>query len=95
MGDKSKLELEEELSKEPTPKKPSVLQIVCDTVWLVVTTVILIGVYVVSFLANDSQYGFQNSTGEISDKYYTQVCRVLLILLKFMPSKGLPHEPAF
>lgn len=73
MGEKSKLELEGELSKEPTPKKPPVLQIVCDTVWLAVTTVVLIGVYVVSALASDPKYGFRNSTGEISDKYYTQV----------------------
>lgn len=74
MGEKSKLELEEELSEKPAAQKPSVLHIVCDTVWLAVTTVVLIGVYVVSALANDPNYGFKNSTGEISDKYYTQVC---------------------
>ena len=74
MGEKSKLDLEEELSEKPTPKKPSVAQIVCDSVWLTVTTIVLIGVYVVSYLANDTNYGFRNSTGEISDKYYTQVC---------------------
>ena len=73
MGEKSKLELEGELSEKPSPKKPSVLQVVCDTLWLAVTTVVLIGVYVVSALASDPKYGFRNSTGEISDKYYTQV----------------------
>jgi hypothetical protein len=34
MGEKSKLDLEEELSEKPTPKKPSVVQIVCDSMWL-------------------------------------------------------------
>jgi hypothetical protein len=49
--------LEEELSEKPTPKKPSVVEIVCDSVWLAVTTLVLIGVYVVSLLANDTKYG--------------------------------------
>ena len=79
MGEKSKLELEDELTEKPTAKKPSILQIVCDAVWLTVTTVVLIGVYVVSFLANDTNYGFWNSTGEISDQYYTQVCHNLYL----------------
>ena len=78
MGEKSKLELEEELpEKQSEVKKPSVLQIVCDTLLLAVTTLMLIGVYVVSFISSDSIFGFQNSTGELSDEYYSQVCAAI------------------
>ena len=48
--------------------------ILCDTVWLALTTAILLGVYIVTYLSNDSRFGVQNTTGEVSDFYYTQVC---------------------
>ena len=68
-----KLETEDHSDKS-APGKPSILRIVCDTLWLAVTTAVLLGVYIVTYLANDPRFGVQNTTGVVSDKYYTQVC---------------------
>ena len=64
-------------SDKAKPSKPSILQIVCDTVWLAVTTAVLLGVYIASYLSNNARFGVQNTTGEVSDLYYTQVRRVI------------------
>lgn len=66
--------LEEDSSAKPKPTKPSILQIVCDAVWLAITTAVLLGVYIVTYLSNDSRFGVRNTTGQVSDLYYTQVC---------------------
>ena len=69
------IEEKEKLKVDSLDKaKPSILQIVCDTVWLAVTTAVLLGVYIATFLSSDSIFGVQNTTGEVSDSYYTQVC---------------------
>lgn len=64
--------MEEEPFKKTT-SQPSKLQIVCDTVWLAVTSVVLLAVFITNGLSNDPAFGFKNSTGDVSDIFFTQV----------------------
>ena len=68
-----KEKLKEDSSDKAESTKPSILQIVCDTVWLALTTAVLLGVYIATFLSSDSIFGVQNTTGEAADLFYTQV----------------------
>ena len=48
---------------------------VCNVLWLWITSVVFVGVCVVNGLASSSsaaQFGFLNATEDISDDYYTQ-----------------------
>lgn len=56
--------------KHPQPSK---LQLICDAIWLPVTTIFLLVVFITSGLSNDTRFGFQNSTGDVSDIFFTQV----------------------
>lgn len=62
------------LQKKQASPQPSKLQLICDTVWLAVTTVFLVVVFITSGLSNDTRFGFQNTTGDVSDIFSTQVC---------------------
>ena len=59
-------------TKQPSPQ-PTKLQFICDTVWLSITSVVLLVVFITSGLANDTRFGFQNTTGAVSDIFFTQV----------------------
>ena len=55
------------------PAQPSKLQLICDTVWLAVTTVFLLVVFITSGLSSRTEFGFKNTTGDVSDIFFTQV----------------------
>lgn len=59
-------------SKKPT-FQPSKLQIICDTLWLAVTSAVLLAVFIINGLANNPEFGFKNSTEDVSDMFFTQV----------------------
>ena len=62
----------EDYPKKPTP--PTKLRVISDTASLAVTTALLLGVYVTSYLAATGAGGiFENTTAQVSDKYFTQV----------------------
>ena len=70
--------------KKPAPQ-PSKLQLICDTVWLAVTSVVLLVVFITSGLSNDTRFGFKNTTGDVSDIFFTQVSALnFLILYSYM-----------
>lgn len=61
------------------PTQPTKVRVISDTVCLVVTTVVQLGVYVTSYLAATGAGSvFKNTTGQVSDKYSTQVNSQLL-----------------
>jgi anti-sigma factor RsiW len=60
--------------QNPPPQQPSKLQLVCDAVWLAVTTVILLVSFITSGLSSRTEFGFKNTTGDVSDIFFTQVC---------------------
>lgn len=60
--------------KPQAAPRPSKTQLICDTTWLAVTTVVLLVVFITSGLSNDTAFGFKNSTGDVSDIFFTQVC---------------------
>ena len=67
-----KAKMEDSGPRKPTP--PTKLRIISDTASLAVTTVILLGVYVTSYLGVTGAGGvFENTTTQISNKYFTQV----------------------
>lgn len=56
--------------------KPSNIRVALDAAALAVSSLVLIGVFVTSGLAgspNADEFGFKNTTGDISDQYFTQV----------------------
>ena len=62
------------------PTQPTKLKIISDTASLAVTTVMLLAVYVTSYLAATGAGNiFENTTAQVSDKYFTQVLKVYLI----------------
>lgn len=64
--------MEDNFPPKPTPS--SKLRLISDTASLAVTTVILLGVYVTSYLAATGAGSvFENTTAQVSDKYFTQV----------------------
>ena len=67
--------------KKQASSQPSKLQLICDTVWLAATTVLLLVVYITSGLSSRSstRFGFKNNTGDVSDIFFTQVCSVLYL----------------
>lgn len=66
-------EMEGDYPKKPLSAPTSKLRVISDTAALVLTTVVLLGTFAASYLANNAGIIFQNTTGEISDKYSTQV----------------------
>ena len=66
------------VQREKASLVPSKVQIICDTVWLSVTSAVLLAVFITSGLSNDTRFGFRNGTGEVSDIYFTQVCSSLI-----------------
>ena len=63
---------------KPTP--PTKLKIICDAAYLAVITVMFLAVYVTSYLAATGAGNiFENTTAQVSDKYFTQVLKVYLI----------------
>ena len=64
--------MEDSCPRKPTP--PTNLRVISDTASLAVTTVVLLGVYVTSYLAATGAGSiFENTTAQVSDKYFTQV----------------------
>ena len=53
--------------------EPSKLQVICDTAWLAVASVVLVATFVVNGLSAEGGFGFKNTTGAVSDIYETQV----------------------
>lgn len=68
------MESDDLVQEKKASSPPSKVQIICDTVWLSVTTAVLLVVFITSGLANDTRFGFRNGTGEVSDIFFTQVC---------------------
>ena len=66
-------------SEKKAGAPPSKLQLVCDAVWLALTSVVLLVVFITSGLSNDTAYGFKNTTGDVSDIFFTQVSTCLLL----------------
>ena len=57
----------------------SKVQAVLYATTLTISTIILLGVYITSGLAGSpdaSKFGFKNTTGQISDLFYTQVSNI-------------------
>lgn len=67
------MEKDDLVQQKKPPPQPSKLQLICDTVWLAVTSVFLLVVFITSGLSNDTRFGFQNTTGDVSDIFFTQV----------------------
>lgn len=64
-------------SQMPPEKKNRVLQLI-EAGTLGVASLTFVALLIVSGLAaspNADSYGFKNSTGDISDEYFTQVCK--------------------
>ena len=70
----TEMEVEDLVNTKKANAKPSKLQIICDTVWLSVATAVLLVVFITSALASDTRFGFKNSTADVSDIFFTQVC---------------------
>lgn len=67
------MEKDDLVQQKTPPAQPSKLQLICDAVWLAVTTVVLLVVFITSALASDTRFGFKNTTGDVSDIFFTQV----------------------
>ena len=64
----------ENVPVKPIPPRATKLKIIGEAASLAVTTVILLGVYVTSYLATTGAGNiFENTTAQVSDKYFTQV----------------------
>ena len=48
-------------------------QIICEAVWLTVTSVVLVITFLINGLSSNEIFGFKNATGEVSDIFETQV----------------------
>ena len=68
------MEAKDLVQREKASHEPSKVQIICDTVWLSVTSAVLLVVFITSGLSRDTRFGFKNDTGAVSDIYFTQVC---------------------
>ena len=68
------MEAKDLVQREKASPEPSQVQIVCDTVWLSVTSTLLLVIFITSGLSRDTRFGFRNDTGAVSDIYFTQVC---------------------
>ena len=67
------MESQDLVQQKQAAEAPSKLQLICDTVWLAITTVVLLVVFITSGLAGSADYGFRNTTADVSDIYFTQV----------------------
>ena len=59
---------------------PSKVKIALEAAALATTTIILLVVFITNGLAaapNADKYGFRNTTGDISDEFYTQVSKAI------------------
>lgn len=64
--------MDRDCPKKPSP--PSRLRVISDVASLTLTTVVLLGVLVASYLASVGGGPlFQNTTAQVSNKYFTQV----------------------
>ena len=70
------MEKDDLVHQQKSPPQPSKLQLICDAVWLAVTTAVLLVVFITSGLSSrdSTRFGFKNNTGDVSDMFFTQVC---------------------
>lgn len=71
MGKES--DVEKSLPTEQEKASPSLWQRVVELIILIVTSVVLLVVFITNGLANVPNVGFANNTGDISDRFYLQV----------------------